>query len=251
VPGGPLLHPTGKNKSVGTISFGKVSVTRAHTFLDYINGDCEVSLMTAIDFTASNGDPKGSTSLHYIDTQSGQLNPYQQALFSVGNIVSAYDHDGMIPGFGFGAQFPNGQVSHCFNLNGAVTPQCRGIDDLEHHYRQVLLNTKLWGPTNFALIINNVAAEARSSNVSQQKQMYFTLLILVRPMPSCLTRLIACATVLVLYTYLSLSVSRGWLQQSIAVQLNAQSSHQCTRALVLAGMNTPRQTARSPTFRPQ
>lgn len=38
---------------------------RRPSFLDYVRGGCEISVMVAIDFTASNGAPSLPTSLHY------------------------------------------------------------------------------------------------------------------------------------------------------------------------------------------
>jgi hypothetical protein len=35
--------------------------------LQFIAGGCEISLMVALDFTASNGDPAQTNSLHYIN----------------------------------------------------------------------------------------------------------------------------------------------------------------------------------------
>ncbi|GAU11572.1 hypothetical protein TSUD_345630 [Trifolium subterraneum] len=49
------------------------------SFIDYISSGFELNFMVAIDFTASNGDPQKSDSLHYIDG-SGRLNSYQQIL---------------------------------------------------------------------------------------------------------------------------------------------------------------------------
>ena len=43
----------------------------------------------AIDFTASNGDPKSPTSLHYMNPY--RPNPYATAIQSVGNIIQDYD----------------------------------------------------------------------------------------------------------------------------------------------------------------
>ena len=42
-----------------------------------------------IDFTASNGEPNQSTSLHYINPYAP--NEYQQALTAVGEIIQDYD----------------------------------------------------------------------------------------------------------------------------------------------------------------
>lgn len=46
-------------------------------------------LQVAIDFTASNGDPRNSCSLHYINPY--QPNEYLKALIAVGEICQDYD----------------------------------------------------------------------------------------------------------------------------------------------------------------
>ena len=61
----------------------------------FIEGGCEISLVVAVDFTASNGHPAEPTSLHYISPM-GALNPYQQAIVSVGNVLQPYDTDHMV-----------------------------------------------------------------------------------------------------------------------------------------------------------
>ena len=58
---GALLHPKGKKKDVGALIFESVRVEKTHSFCDFLMGGCEVSLMAAIDFTASNGDPREYT----------------------------------------------------------------------------------------------------------------------------------------------------------------------------------------------
>ena len=50
-----LLHPKGKKKDVGTLIFDAVAVEALPSFCDFLVGGCELSLMVAIDFTASNG----------------------------------------------------------------------------------------------------------------------------------------------------------------------------------------------------
>ncbi|KAI4311281.1 hypothetical protein MLD38_036186 [Melastoma candidum] len=62
------------------------------TFLDYISSGFELNFMVAIDFTASNGNPRTPDSLHYIDP-SGRLNPYQRAIMEVGEVIQFYDSD--------------------------------------------------------------------------------------------------------------------------------------------------------------
>ena len=173
---GPLQHPKGKKKDVGTLLFESVRLERSHTFCDFLMGGCEVSLMAAIDFTASNGDPRQPGTLHYL--QHGVPNEYEQAIESVGSIICAYDHDGLVPGYGFGARFPNGAVSHCFALNGSADANCRGVPELLHFYRQAVANLQLYGPTNFAEFIRVAATTARSAQVTQDNQQYFVMLVL-------------------------------------------------------------------------
>ncbi|KAK0599095.1 hypothetical protein LWI29_002329 [Acer saccharum] len=59
-----------------------------YTFLDYISSGFELNFMVAVDFTASNGNPRNPNSLHYIDP-SGRLNSYQQ-VEGVDGIMAAY-----------------------------------------------------------------------------------------------------------------------------------------------------------------
>jgi len=74
-------------------------------------------LAVAIDFTASNGAPSTSESLHYL----GSHNQYEQAINSVGQILEPYDYDKKFPTFGFGGcpRFMGvNSTLHCFPLNG-------------------------------------------------------------------------------------------------------------------------------------
>lgn len=41
--------------------------------LQFIAGGCEISMITAIDFTGSNGDPEEPSSLHYISPTGNLL----------------------------------------------------------------------------------------------------------------------------------------------------------------------------------
>lgn len=113
-------HKVAKNKKYtnsGTIHIDSIELIKQHSFLEFIAGGCEISLIVAIDFTASNGNPMHSTSLHYNNPY--QPNEYVSAIKAVGDILSAYDSDRLFPAFGFGAKLPpTMEVSHCFALNG-------------------------------------------------------------------------------------------------------------------------------------
>ena len=49
----------------------------------------QMNFTVAIDFTASNGDPRSPQSLHHIYPH--QLNMYARALHAVGEIIQDYD----------------------------------------------------------------------------------------------------------------------------------------------------------------
>jgi len=98
----------------------------------------EISLIVAIDFTGSNGDPSEQTSLHYIDpnaslnVEGAFYNEYQRAIMAVGNVLQPYDTDKMFPVFGFGAKLrqSDGHFSacnHCFPLGGGACHEVTGI----------------------------------------------------------------------------------------------------------------------------
>uniref|UniRef100_A0A671W303 Copine Vb n=1 Tax=Sparus aurata TaxID=8175 RepID=A0A671W303_SPAAU len=142
------------------------------------NGDydrTQINFTVAIDFTASNGNPSQSTSLHYMNPY--QLNAYAMALKAVGEIIQDYDSDKMFPALGFGAKLPpDGRVSHEFPLNGNIeNPYCNGIEGILEAYHQSLRTVQLYGPTNFAPVVNHVA---RYAAAVQDGSQYFVLLII-------------------------------------------------------------------------
>ena len=70
------------------------------TFLDYINGGCEMQLCIAIDFTGSNGDPRKPGTLHYLSPDGRSMNDYERAISAIGGILSDYDTDKKFPVWG-------------------------------------------------------------------------------------------------------------------------------------------------------
>lgn len=146
------------------------------TFLDFISNGTELSFTVAIDFTASNGNPSDSRSLHYNDP-TGAPNQYITAIRAVGDIIQDYDSDKMFPALGFGARVPpTGHVSHEFFLNQTDQPYCSGVDGILAAYHQSLHSVQLYGPTNFSPIINHVARFARAFQSDPTN--YFVLLII-------------------------------------------------------------------------
>ncbi|XP_054146689.1 copine-5-like isoform X2 [Melozone crissalis] len=78
---------------------------------------------------------------------------------------------------GFGAKVPpDGHVSHEFPLNGdASNPACHGIAGVLEAYQRSLRHVQLYGPTNFAPVVNHVA---RSAATVLDGSQYFVLLII-------------------------------------------------------------------------
>jgi len=127
-------------------------------FVDYLRSGVQVSLVCAIDYTASNGNQAMPNSLHAM----GPQNQYEKAIYSVGQIVEPYDADRSFPTFGFGG-VPNHmgmpQVSHCFPLNGnPQNPSIVGIQGIIDVYRQTLPQIQLSGPTYFAPLLQQFKA---------------------------------------------------------------------------------------------
>jgi hypothetical protein len=160
-----------KNKPAGQLQIRAVTENN-YTWLDYIFGGMEISLMVAIDFTASNGDPDSPTSLHY----KGAVNPYQKAISAVGSIVLQYDTDGKIPAYWFGGKLSHEvSVRHCYPLSGA-DPEVSGMQGLLDNYCLALNNTTLYGPTYFSHVISEAVSATVDWTENQQK--YAVLLII-------------------------------------------------------------------------
>ncbi|KAJ0079725.1 hypothetical protein Patl1_23445 [Pistacia atlantica] len=125
-----------------------------YSFLDYISSGFELKFMVAVDFTASNGNPRNPDSLHYIDP-SGRLNSYQQAIMEVGEVIQFYDSDRRFPACGFGGRTVDGTISHCFNLNGSASDfEVEGVEGIMAAYGNALHNVSLAGPTLFGQILD-------------------------------------------------------------------------------------------------
>lgn len=163
----------------GTIKLKLFNYIEKHSFLEYILGGCEISLIIGIDFTKSNGNPDNETSLHYLNPQ--RPNDYIQAIESVGEILQYYDSDKKFPVYGFGAKMPSKFeiVSHCFALNkNFFDPEISGIQNIISEYSKIVKAVQMHGPTCFSEIINMACKYASCVEISQEKQQYFVLLII-------------------------------------------------------------------------
>uniref|UniRef100_A0A4W5NV57 Copine-2 n=1 Tax=Hucho hucho TaxID=62062 RepID=A0A4W5NV57_9TELE len=165
-------------KNSGIIILKSCKVERDYTFLDYILGGCQIMFTVGIDFTASNGNPREASSLHYINPLGS--NEYLSAILAVGQIIQDYDTDKMFPALGFGAQLPpDWKVSHEFAINFDPTnPFCQGVEGIAQAYSVCLPHIRFYGPTNFSPIITHVARFATQALQQETAAQYFTLLII-------------------------------------------------------------------------
>lgn len=148
-----------------------------YSFLDYVSSGFELNFMVAVDFTASNGNPRGPNSLHYIDP-SGRLNAYQQAIMEVGEVIQFYDSDRRFSAWGFGGRTTDGNTSHCFNLNGSpYDSEVKGVEGIMGAYDFALKTVALSGPTLFGNVIHK-AAEIAGQSLSYNRSKYYILLII-------------------------------------------------------------------------
>ncbi|GJJ74601.1 hypothetical protein EMPS_06959 [Entomortierella parvispora] len=151
-------------------------VTEPPSFLDFLAGGGTIGLTVAIDFTQSNGDPRQPNSLHY-RSPHGE-NDYSRAIRSVGNILQCYDSDKKFPVYGYGGRLgvpPT--VRHCFPLNGnPVNPEVYGVDGILQAYWHALTFAELYGPTNFAPVIEE------ATNIAKQMEAYvggYSILLII------------------------------------------------------------------------
>ncbi|XP_035137718.1 copine-7 isoform X1 [Callithrix jacchus] len=165
-------------KNSGVVVLADLKFHRVYSFLDYIMGGCQIHFTVAIDFTASNGDPRNSCSLHYINPY--QPNEYLKALVCVGEICQDYDSDKRFSALGFGARIPpKYEVSHDFAINfNPEDDECEGIQGVVEAYQNCLPRVQLYGPTNVAPIISKVARMAAAEEHTAEASQYYILLIL-------------------------------------------------------------------------
>ncbi|XP_013969418.1 copine-7 isoform X1 [Canis lupus familiaris] len=165
-------------KNSGVVILADLKFYRVYSFLDYIMGGCQIHFTVAIDFTASNGDPRNSCSLHYINPF--QPNEYLQALVAVGEICQDYDSDKRFSALGFGARIPpKYEVSHDFAINfNPEDDECEGIQGVVEAYQNCLPRVQLYGPTNVAPIISKVARMAAAEEHTGEASQYYILLVL-------------------------------------------------------------------------
>jgi hypothetical protein len=139
-------------------------------FIDYLTGGCQISLAVAIDFTASNGDPRQEGTPHYFHPPaSKEWNDYEKAIFAVGSILAKYDSDQRFPVWGFGAKY-NNVVRHCFQCGTDV--EVEGVQGIMDAYRGVFRTPLTMSyPTKFTEVISTAASYARHEQVRMSEDL--------------------------------------------------------------------------------
>ncbi|XVF43866.1 hypothetical protein PTKIN_Ptkin02bG0074700 [Pterospermum kingtungense] len=129
------------------------------------------NLIVGIDFTKSNewtgARSFNHRSLHHIG--NGQ-NPYEQAISIIGQSLSAFDEDNLIPCYGFGDASTHDQDVFSFFPDERF---CNGFEEVLSRYREIVPHLRLAGPTSFAPII-----EMAMTIVEQSGGQYHVLLII-------------------------------------------------------------------------
>jgi hypothetical protein len=143
-------------------------------FVEYIQSGLQISVMCAIDFTASNGDPSTPTSLHHLGGM--EPNHYEQALRACCSIISYYDYDQKFPVFGFGGNI-NGMTNHCFPCNLLQDPNVDGVEGIVASYKHSISHVRLDGPTYFSPVIKAMTNSVKES-LQQKINSYYIFMIL-------------------------------------------------------------------------
>ncbi|VVB11595.1 unnamed protein product [Arabis nemorensis] len=110
------------------------------------------NLILGIDFTKSN-EWTGKTSfdgkcLHAFDDEIP--NPYEKAIFVIGQTLAPFDEDNLIPCFGFGDSTTHDE--EVFSFHSDHSP-CHGFEEVLACYRRIAPNLRLSGPTSYAPLI--------------------------------------------------------------------------------------------------
>jgi len=141
---------------------------KTYSFMDFPMGGTEIAVSFAIDFTASNGPISRPGTLHYNSPNYDpnnfySLNEYQKAISSIGYVLEPYDTTRYLEVYGYGGKFfnrPNVEFS-CPLTGDPNNASVFGVAGILSAYYNTLQSVVLYGPTNFAPIINKIAEEAR------------------------------------------------------------------------------------------
>lgn len=183
-----LTRP-GQKKTFGQLTISKFTVIKPaveSTIENFLANGLDIRAIFGIDFTQSNrpDEHNPAKSLHYL--APGFENPYQRVIKTVGTTLDPFNRKQLFDVFGFGAKIfdlnsKTVMVSHNFSiLNSDGTSTRKTLTDVENSYKGVFQsqNFELWGPTNFAPIID-AASNLASTGTNDQKSQQYTILAIV------------------------------------------------------------------------
>lgn len=180
----PIELKDKSGKGVGHLVVSQFNINTKYTFVDYIKGGLNISLIIGVDFTGSNGLPTNENSLHRRYPQgSDKMNPYQQAILKGAEVLLEYDTDKMVPVYGFGAtlKFPgmsSTATNHCFPCSGSNDQEeAYGIDGIFGLYNNALDHVELNGPTLFSPILQHIINIANTGSVKNPDNYYFFMIL--------------------------------------------------------------------------
>ncbi|KAJ0266999.1 C2 domain-containing protein [Hirschfeldia incana] len=164
----------GRNKVLkGQLNVDAFEKKVQDSFLDYISSGFKIGYMAAVDFSASSGDYRTATSLHH-DSPLNGLNPYQQAIMGVGEVLQFYDSNENFLAWGFGRMKEDGNESHCFELTR--DNESSGLEGIMSAYANTRTSVVPAKTTRLSDVIEKaigIASHARSQNIRK----YFVLQI--------------------------------------------------------------------------
>lgn len=174
-------------KPMGMVYVLSFTERREKSFIEYLKSGCDFGLMTAIDFTSSNGDPRMPSSRHAFAPNGSTASPneYEAAMTTVANMLSSYSSDFRIPAYGFGAIVAQGMpVSHCFPVKGPDGSHfCKGVAGLIEAYKLTLGVISLNGPTMFSEVLKNtfniVLRRYQVAERAGTKKLAYTVLLIL------------------------------------------------------------------------
>ena len=161
----------------------KCNLISQPSFIGYLRTGMNINLTIGIDFTGSNGNYSDPRSLHYLNNG---MNDYEKAIRSCGDILAYYDDDQLFPVFGFGFKFidSSNYQSGVYNYDNypvncnTSDPNIHLIDNVLKEYRQFITKVTLWGPTNFAPMINDLNREVKE-NLKNGLVMHYNILLIL------------------------------------------------------------------------
>ena len=153
------------------------------SFIGYLRTGMNINLTIGIDFTGSNGTYTDSRSLHYLNNG---MNDYEKAIRSCGDILAYYDDDQLFPVFGFGFKFTSTNSTNLGKYNfdnypincNISDPNIHLMDNVLKEYRKFITQIQLWGPTNFAPMINDLNNEVKE-NLKNGLVMHYNILMIL------------------------------------------------------------------------